>query len=1360
MSMKFFYTFIILLFHFQLSAQPFYFEQYSSGDGLSSVFISDIVQDSTGFLWIGTQDGLNRFDGYSFKVYKNISNQSTSLNDNLVRSLHVDRKGKLWVGTRKGAARYNPILDNFIRLPGVLFGHQNNDKVRVLKILSDKRNHIWIAMQENGIFRYNPKTKQYRHFHTRSDEHSQINSNLITGMYYEESGDVLWFTSFNGGVQRIILPEGKVKDFKSINSEILDDNSIYSFYRVEERDTAFFWLQTYHKLYILPQHNFSPEYLKFHQLLTTDYHQNIKDVIQTGENEIWIGGPYLIRYNTEKEELLSVKHRICESASLSNDNINSLFFDSFDVLWVGTENGLNKMDTRQKAFTVYTETAESDFRLPIGEVQAIYQDSHGTLWIGLRKNGLYLIKGNQRKHIHYQDGNFPGFTGNNITSFCEDAQGRIWIGIMGGGLNMIENPERVWENEFSFQYFRKNQNENQYLNTWNVRCITPEDELSFWIGTLNGISHVTFKEQNGKLVIDAVKNYQHTSDDSTSLIGNLVNDIYIDKQKNVWVATSQGLSLLTYKNRGTGEFKNFFPDSEQAEISQNSVKKIVKSNNETLWFATQGGGLFKYNMKLNKFTNYSIEKGLSASIIWGIQKDRNNNLWLSTNEGLWLFNIEKNTFRRYTASDGLRNIEFSEFSSFKNKNGEMFFGGKNGLIRFHPDSIEDNPFPPKVVISRLRIFNQSIDVGDTLNGKLILDSAITQKRKLTLTHKHNDFSFEFIGLHFAAPEQNKYAYIMEGYDRNWKYTGAKNRIATYTNLPPGKYIFKVKASNNDGVWNQNPSSIVVEVLPPFWLTWWAYLIYFIIIAGIFFLLLHFVRLRQKWQNELELDKIKLHFFTNISHEFRTPLTLILGPLDNLLKQTTGHESTIKMIKNNALRLQQLINQLLDIRKLEQGTNVIEPEPINIVKFTENIVDMFFSVAKQENYNLSFKSAKNSHIINFDKDKLEKVLINIISNAFKYTPSGGEISIKIDFSQKNYVAISVTDSGIGISKKNHTRIFERFYRAGQTSVDGFGIGLALSYQLVKLHKGKIEVESRPGKGSCFTVLIPDHLPAVKKTTKLKNTGQQTTASVIEPADETVDVPPNFNHNSPLLLVIDDNADMRHYIRNNLSEKYQIVLAENGKTGIKKAMELIPDLIISDVMMPEMDGYELSSKLKNDLRTSHIPVILLTARQSDQSHKSGLKTGADDYITKPFDMEILHLRIYNLLENRQRVHRFFSKDKRKINVEDLDVGSYDKNFLAKAFKIVDANIENENFSVEEFARQIALSRTQLYRKLKALTGKTPIQLIKISRMTKAAELLKEKQMTVSEVAHKTGFKDIAHFSRSFLKYYGKNPSDYGR
>lgn len=1358
--MKYIITIFITLFAIQLTAQPFYFDRYSSDGGLSSAVISDIVQDSTGFLWIGTQDGLNRFDGYNFQVYKNTPGQESSLNDNLIRSLHVDKNGTLWVGTRKGVARYNPVADNFTRLPGILFGHQNNDKVRVQKILSDKRNHIWIAMQENGIFHYNPKNQKYKHFHTQADKRFQINSNLINGLEYDPTADILWFTSLKGGLQRIILPKGKVENFKSINSEILNDNSLYNIFQVKEKDTSFFWLLTYRNLYKLPQNNCSIENLDTVKIIDSDIQRNIKDVIQTSKNEIWIGGALLFRYRFDNQDLDLIRHRVCEPTSLSNNNVISLFFDRFNVLWVGTENGLNKMDTRQKAFTVYTETAAPSYRLPVDEVHAIYQDSHGTLWVGLRNNGLFVIKGNQRKHISTQDSNWPEFTGNIITSFYEDSQGRLWIGIMGGGLNMIENPENVWTNDFTFKYFRENQKKEQYLNTWNVRCIIQEDEFSFWLGSLNGIIHVVFKEQNGEIVIDFFRNYRHIAGNDSSLIGNLVNDIYIDDKKNVWIATSQGLSVLYHQNRTKRKFNNFFPDSNRGKISQNSVKKIFKGDTNTLWFATQGGGLFKYDIENSSFHNYSTQQGLTANIIWGIQKDQSNNLWLSTNEGLWLLNPQKNTSRKYTSSDGLRDIKFSEFSSFINKQGEMFFGGKNGFIRFHPDSIKDNPLPPNVVITGLRIFNQTVQVGDTLNGELLLDSAITQKRSLTLTHKHNDFSFEFIGLHFAAPRQNKYAYIMEGYDKTWKYTGADNQLATYTNLPPGEYKFKVKASNNDGVWSKNEASIVVVVLPPFWLSWWAYLFYLIIIAGLLLLLIHLIRLRQKWQNELELDKLKLQFFTNISHEFRTPLTLILGPLENLIQQKNSHEIPLKMIKNNAIKLQQLINQLLDIRKLEQGINVIEPEPGDIVNFTKKMVAMFSPLAEQKNYNLTFQSDQETLIFNFDKEKLEKVIVNIISNAFKYTPPGGTIKVEINTRQKSRVEISVSDTGIGISKKNHNRIFERFYRTEQTSIDGFGIGLALSYELIKLHKGTIEVESKPGKGSCFTIQIPDNLPPVEKFTHEQKADQEITEPFIFPVMKQKEPQFNLKGKSPLLLVIEDNADMRYYIRENLSEKYQVALAENGKSGIKKAFKLVPDLVVSDVMMPEIDGYELCSKLKSDLRTSHIPLILLTARQSDQSHKRGLKTGADDYITKPFDMDILRLRIHNLLQNRKRVHRFFKNNSQSVNVDDLDIGSFDKTFLDKAMEIMDANIENENFSVEEFASQMALSRTQLYRKLKALTGKSPIRLIKISRMKRAAQLLKEKQLTVSEVAYKTGFKDVAHFSRSFLEYFGKNPSEFGK
>ncbi len=1349
---------VIFLVEIHITGQPYYFDRYSSADGLSSVVISDIVQDSTGFIWIGTQDGLNRFDGHNFRVYKNIPNQETSLNDNLIRSLHIDQNGTLWIGTRKGAARYDPVFDRFSRLPGLLFGNQNNDKVRVYEIVSDKRNHIWIGMQENGIFHYNPGTNLYTHYHARAEERNQLDSDFITGLYYDIETDIVWFTTIDGGLQCIILPEGKVERFESINSEILDNNTVSGIFPVKEKNTDYLWLQSYRNLYKVPRDIQSAKKAQPCNIFTANYQRSINDVIQTGTNNTWVGGAPLIQYQPEDKTIHSIKHSIFEPSSISDNNITCLYYDSFEVLWVGTENGLNKLDTRRKAFTFYSQTAKSNDRLPTGEVQAIYQDSHGTLWIGIRNNGLYIKRGIQNKHIPFKNNELQGFSGKNITSFLEDNEGRLWIGIMGGGLNMIEDPENVWKKDPTFQYFRVDQPAGHYLNTWNVRCITQENEHSFWIGTLNGIKHVTFIEENSSIEIDSVHTYSHISGNDSSLIGDLVNDIYIDGKKNVWVATSQGLSFLPFENRERGIFTNFFPDIKKNTISQNSVKKIFEGDTNTLWFATQGGGLFKYNMGLKKFKNYTSEEGLSGSIIWGIQEDKRNNLWLSTNAGLWLFNTSLDTFRNFSTSDGLQNIEFSEFSSFKNKDGEIFFGGKNGLIRFHPDSIEDNPIPPRVAITSLRIFNQKIEVGDTLNGELVLDSAISQKRKLILSHKHNDFSFEFIGLHFASPDQNRYKYIMEGYDKTWKTAGAENRVATYTNLPPGKYVFKINASNNDGVWCNSPDSMVVQVSPPFWFTWWAYLIYLIIITSIFFLLLYFFRLRQKWQNELELDKLKLQFFTNISHEFRTPLTLILGPLERLIEKRTAHENTLKMIKSNALKLQQLINQILDIRKVERGTNVLEPEPGDIVTFTKDIVALFYPLADQKKHHLSFKSDQQICHVNFDKEKLEKVIINIVSNAFKYTPDGGAIEVRVNTKKKNHVEISIKDSGVGMSRRNITRIFERFYQIDQSVMDGFGIGLALSYELIKLHRGKIEVESRTGEGSNFRVIIPSNLQAVKKETKTAELAEKKPEPFFEQETEEEEFPVDPDNSKPLIMVIDDNKDMRLYLRDYLMDKYQVRLAAKGETGIQEAIEKIPDLIISDVMMPGMDGYKLSSRLKTDIRTSHIPVILLTARQSEQSHKQGLETGADDYITKPFNMELLRLRIQNLLDNRQRVHRFFHQNSNSIEVDDLDIGAFDKNFLDKAFKTITSNIDNEHFSVEEFAGEMALSRTQLYRKIKALTGKTPNRLIKISRMTRAAEMLREKQMTVSEVAYKTGFKDIAHFSRSFQQFFGKNPSEF--
>lgn len=1349
--------FILLLTGNWLSAQPFYFDHYSSSDGLSSVVVSDIVQDSTGFLWVGTPDGLNRFDGYGFKTYKHNPKESNSLNDNLIRSLHIDQSNTLWIGTRKGAARYNEIKDEFIRLPGVLYGHENSNEVRVLKILSDKRNHIWIAMQENGIFIYDPKVKEYRHFHADSAGDFQISSNLVTGLVYDRDADIFWFTLRNGGLKRILMPEGKIEELENINASIPGKEQLLDLFRIKENGTSYLLMLGYQHLYKVPLYADSIHATIISDLPFGNYQIGINDILQTNQHEIWIGGSPLMRYNSYTEEYFPVRHSIDELYSISNDNVTSLFRDRFGVLWVGTENGLNKLDMRQKPFTYYSETSASKFRLPPGEIQAIFSDSNNTLWIGIRKRGISLFRGDSVKHIQFESNLYPGFSGNNISSFLEDSKGRLWIGVMGGGLNMTEEPEAIWNDKVRFRYFRPDQSGGRFLDTWSVRCIEEEDEYSFWVGSLKGIMYVRFREEADQLVVDSVRNYRHNASDNSSLIGNLVNDIYLDDKKNVWIATSQGLSVLRYDDRQMGRFTNFFPDSEDGRISQNSIKKILKGDENELWFATQGGGLFHYDLMKEKFTNFDAAKGFPASIVWEIQKHDRNELWLSTNEGLWNYDASNHSFTRFKTIDALFNIEFSEFSSFKSSSGELFFGGKNGLLRFHPDSIEYNREPPRVVISGLRIFNQKVEVGDTILGKVLLDSALQYKRRLVLTHQQNDFSFEFLGLHFAAPEQNEYSYIMEGYDRTWKYTGSDNRIATYTNLPPGTYTFKVKASSKDSVWSKQNPALFVKVLPPYWRSWWAYVIYLIIITGILFLVLYFAHVRQKWQNELELDKLKLRFYTNVSHELRTPLTLLLGPIENLLNQETGFEESLKMMQRNARKLNDLINQVLDIRKLEQGMQEIRPEPVNIVQFTGDIVEMFAPLAGQKDYILSFRPDRGSHIINIDKEKFEVVLVNLISNAFKYTSPGGKIWVEINTKKKKRTEISVSDSGIGISRSNLSRVFEHFYTVDQNPIDGYGIGLALSNELIRLHHGEIKVESRSGQGSCFTVTIPNDLPAVETNTKKEDSGYLPHIA-IEEYSQTEENDENLQSGRPILLVIDDHADMRNYLRDQLADKYQVFLAENGAKGVDIAFDIIPDLIISDVMMPGLDGFKLTSALKKDIRTSHIPIILLTARKSSESQVSGLKTGADDYISKPFSFELLDLRIHNLLENRKRAHRFFKRMSNAEELDGLEIEGFDKTFLNKAFKAIHENFESEEFSVEEFAGMMSLSRTQLYRKIKALTGNTPVQLIKNVRMNRAAELLRSREMTVSETAYKTGFKDIAHFSRSFREFFGRNPSDF--
>jgi signal transduction histidine kinase/ligand-binding sensor domain-containing protein/DNA-binding response OmpR family regulator len=1219
--------------------KPLRFEHITVEDGLAQSTIHGIVQDKYGFLWFGTWEGLCRYDGIKFTVYRNDPSNPNTLNNNRILLLMKDSSKVMWVATFDSSTlcRYNYETDDFTRFP-------------------------------------RSKVKPY------------ISKRLVRAI----------------NLARNNITNGKLT------------------WKVNALD---------------------------HLLSQTDNRTGNQIVYHTDPMNRW---------------------------SLTDDDVSDIYMDNNDILWVGTTNGgINKAYTKSKPFKYLHHTISYN-SLINNIIRAVCEDQQGNLWIGTNTKGITRIDRKNNVYTHFQKSENEqngGLISNSIRKIYCDRFGFMWIGTKNG----LDRYDPKNNRFYHYSTETKSKIPHNYVY-WVM-----EDHCGYlWIATWNGIAKYNRKT-------DRFLAY----DPKTTLKHSNTRVIIEDKNNNLWVATEGGGITEMKRDSSAGFAEKLTPVhhymhdiTNNNSLINSSVYAFMQDEDGIFWAGTSGG-ISRFDVKKNSFTNFTFKNGLPDEFIVGFLPDTKGNLWISHKKGLTKFNRKTFAMNNYTIQDGLQGIEFTENAFFKSpETGEMFFGGTDGLNSFYPDSITDNQYIAKVYITDLQIFNEHVPINAKVNGRVILRKSIMFSDEIALTYSDKSISIEFAALHYTKPRSIKYAYMLDGFDKGWIKTNALKRIATYSNLEPGSYVFKVKATNGDGIWNPTPVVLRITVLPPLWRTWWAYCLYFILIILVLYLLYRYLVSREKLKNQIliermklektkELDRMKTQFFTSISHEFRTPLTLIIDPLNKLNnEELTTKEARYyyKLMSRNAQRLMRLINQLLDFRKMEAGHMKVENTPGDLIGFVKTIGEVFHAHASHRNIHFEIKSPLDSLSMNFDHDKLEKILYNLISNALKYTSDGGEVILTVNVRSKpsrgevgsESVELCVKDTGMGIPDEAMDKIFDIFYQVGDhnsSKNEGTGIGLALTKELITLLDGKITVESERGKGSCFKVTLPilgysqwkeksanvePKLPINYNLTDVKE--GETTSKIRED-----------NPEYPWILVVDDNDDIRSYIHGELETNYRVAEAVNGAEGFEKATELIPDLIVSDIMMPGINGIEFCQKLKNDERTSHIPIILLTANQSDRYKVESYENGADAYVTKPFTMVILRARIKNLIESRQKLRELFDKAT-PFEIKKIAINITDEAFLQKAMHIVGEHISNTDFDGEMLAQKLKLSRSQLYRKIQALTNHTVHDFITSLRLNKAAELLASGELSISEVAYQVGYTQPNNFSRSFAKQFGLLPSNY--
>lgn len=1321
---------------------------YTLNDGLSNSHITSIVQDKKGFIWIGTEDGLNRFDGKKFVNFYHFANDTGSLPSSGIYSLHIDKNKNLWIGTFTGLCRYDYKLEKFIKYPiknkdkeyhipvkaissnnkkelwlgtsgqGLVkmntnsrlctfFKHSPKDSTTIAsdfisELLIDKNNNIWVGNQLKGVSALNSKTNCFSHY---NEENSKLINNNVLSLFEDKNGNIRIGT-FGGGISVINPKTDNIKHHttKDKNS-IINNDIVYDIIQdrkgIIRMGTEGGGLNSY-----INDNSQIDAVTTESKSIKGLINNKIRVIFEDKDGNLWLG-IHQGGLNIMSNKPADFQHITTGEAS---SPVLSIFADN-QKIWIGTDgNGLKTWNTQTNQFKTYTISPEKK-SLKSNVIRTIYKDRYNTVWIGTYLGGL--AKYNKEKdnftNFSHTPGDSNSLTNNDVTAITEDRLGNLWIGTNGGGLNLY-NPENK-----NFRSFRHIEGEKKSLiNDWIV-CMYL-DRLGFvWIGTYWGISKLdplklTFTNFN-------IKETQR----NTTLC------FHEDKLGNLWTGTTNGLLLL---NKETGE--------------------ILKT--------------------------YTLRDGLPNNVINGILEDNSGNLWLSTNNGISCFNLKNKTFNNYSQRAGLQSSEFIHGAYAEGVNNDFFFGGIEGITRFFPEKISKNTSKPKVILTDFKILNQSVKIGKD-KDKFTLSKSISETQKLELPYRHNSFSFEFTAIEFLTPEKIKYAYQMEGFDKQWNYFDYKRNNVTYTNLDYGKYTFRIKASNSNGQWGK-PTNLKITITTPVWLRWWAYAIYSLLglIAAWFIRKYYNKRIEEKnnirierlnRKKDKELNETKLQFFTNISHEFRTPLTLIIGPLEAFLESEDlkpEQKRQFELMHRNANRLLRLVNQLMDLRKIDAGKVNLNAGKYNIIAFLQEIYDNFFKLAEKRKVNFYFKKDFSELDLWFDNDKLDKVFFNLLSNAFKFTSQNESIFIEIKRSEKDgFIRIDVKDTGKGIKKQKLSYVFDRFYQAENHSnlQQGTGIGLWLTKHYIELHKGNISVKSEPEKGTIFTILLPTgdkHLTPEQKTVQ-NEIESQLQAPIIESEQEFSFNSENFSYSQKKqsILLVEDDDEIRSYIKQGLEKNFRVSEAINGKEGLNKALETSPDLVITDVMMPEMDGIQLCEKLKTDLKTCHIPVIMLTAKTSIEHRIKGLETGADSYIPKPFNPQHLMVRIVKLLELRRRLINKFSNEI-GFKAEKTAVTSADEKLLNSVIEIVNKKIADADLNVEILSKQIGMSRGHLQRKLKSLTGQNPNEFIRIMRLQQAAEILKNNKISISEAAYMVGFSSPSYFSTCFTKQYKISPKQF--
>ncbi|SDH17047.1 Signal transduction histidine kinase [Chitinophaga filiformis] len=1340
------------------------FSSLNVNNGLSHNQVNYIYKDSKGFMWFGTMSGLNRYDGYSFKVFRHNVADSNSLSDDYITGIYPAPNNRLYIKTRAGDNIYDPVREQFANATTWL---QNKGLPGYyVNSVAQTGNTWWVSYTGGGLYKVDSTGHATKILIPGS-------SNIPVSDLKKDAQNRLVILYTNGRLEKLDVGANRV---------VYRNNSLIPMIEKQPASLRFF-IDAQDDIWVyMPENDFGVIYLSpakgtIRQLSSRNGALNndiVNSIVQDDKNIIWIGtdhgGVNLVNKSDFSSRFLLNKEE--DPKSVAENAIYALYKDNFGIVWCGTyKRGISYFTENMLKFSLFKHSLTDKQSLSYNDVNCFAEDKKGNIWIGTNGGGLIYYDRTagtftRQQHNPADDNSISNDV---IVSLYVDDHDNLWIGYYFGGMDYY-NKGRITH----YQHNEKNPNSLANKTVWKIYR---DKRNNFWAGTLGG-GLDRFDPGNSIF-------YHNNVNQPASVHSNFITAFAEDKKGNLWIATAYGIDVL---DNSKGIFVHYLNATHQ--LSNDNVFSLLYDRHGHMWAGTRSG-LNVFDEASQTFKSFTVKDGLPDNNIISILEDNEGYLWVSTSNGLSKVAVKESpegqlsiSCRNYDDKDGLQGKAFNVNAALKLRSGELIFGGADGFNLFNPASLPQNTNKPAIVLTGLQLSNKTVEVNEKVGNRVVLPTSLSEIKEIVLKYNENDFSIDFAALNFINTDKNQYAYKLKDFNEEWLTTDGKTRRITYTNINPGTYTLMLKAANEDGYWNEEGISLKIRIKPPFWKTPLAYIIYMVLVVSILLLLRRQVikrahtrfvlqQERREAQRMHELDMMKIKLFTNVSHEFRTPVSLILSPIEEIIRHTKTQEDKNKfqLIYRNAKRLLNLVNQLMDFRRMEMHELKLDPVRGDIAEFIKDVACSFTDLAERKQIHFSYQSSCSQLYTSFDHDKIERILFNLLSNAFKFTPQGGTVTVETTLSStddKTWLEIRVKDTGIGIPAERHEKVFEQFFQSdmpGGFVNRGSGIGLAITKEFVKLNNGTITVESEVNKGSCFIVQLPIELS--EEHEQAPQTESVMVSPVLHAAKATADVVEEEEISLPVadlmesstekqtILLIEDNDDFRFYLKENLKAYYNIIEAADGGAGWQKTLSGHPDLVVSDINMPVMDGVELCGKIKHDNRTRHIPVILLTAMAGEEEQLKGLETGAADYMVKPFNFEIMLSRIRNLLARQTLVKHIIGSPE---TTGEGHVPSPNEKFLEKVLAIVEKNLSNAGFSVEELSRELCMNRVSVYRRIFSLTGQTPVEFIRTVRLKKAAQLLSKTEMNVTEVAYEVGFNNPKYFAKYFKMAYNMLPSAY--